>query len=277
MNERDWTEISLVQLPTLPTELHLRSQNIAGSEIFPLHDHPWHQLVYATQGTLMIQLTQAWHVVTPEQAVWIPQGVRHATAALTDATFRTLYISADAIRMRKQVRVLSVSALLRSLIIELDALPADTASNSYRSALHQTILRHLERQPHEEVGLPWPAHPTLRKLCESLYDHPADTRSVADLARAFGMSERTLMRRCHDHLAMPLSLWRQRMRLFRALEWLGQRRSITEVAFDLGYNSTSAFGHMFRTATGLSPSDWRRARGFTGQNSDVLSNISHKG
>ncbi|KEO57180.1 AraC family transcriptional regulator [Thioclava indica] len=269
MSARDWTEISLAQTPSFADELHLRAQNMASGEIFPLHDHPWHQLVYATQGTLMIRLAQAWHVVTPEQAVWIPKGVRHATAALTDSAFRTLYISSDVISMPAQVRVLSVSTLLRSLIMELDGLSSDAMSKNYRSALHQTILRHLERQPHDEVGLTWPAHPALRHLCESLYDHPADTRSVADLARAFGMSERTLMRRCHADLAMPLSLWRQRMRLFRALEWLGQKRSITEIAFDLGYNSPSAFGHMFRTATGLSPSDWRKARGLGVQSSDV--------
>jgi len=269
MSARDWTEISLAQISSLPALLHLRAQNMMGGEIFPMHDHPWHQLVYARQGTLMIRLAQAWHVVTPEQAVWIPIGVHHATAALTDSTFRTLYISTEAIDMPAQVRVLSVSALLRNLIKELDDLPSGGASRSYRSALHQTILRHLEHQPHDGGSLTWPAHPKLRRLCETLYDHPADTRSVADLARAFGMSERTLIRRCHDDLAMPLSLWRQRMRLFRALEWLGQKRSITEIAFDLGYSSPSAFGYMFRTATGLSPSDWRKARGFVGHGSDI--------
>lgn len=264
MISRDWTEIPLVQIPTLPALLHLRAQNMTGGEIFPLHQHPWHQLVYATQGTLIIQLARAWHVVTPEQAVWIPTGIQHATAALTDSAFRTLYIATEAIDRPAQVQVLAVSALLRNLIIELSDVASDVASLSYQSALHQVILRHLERQPHNEVSLPWPAHPTLRRLCETLYEHPADARSIAELAQAFGMSERTLIRRCHDNLAMPLSLWRQRMRLFRALEWLGQNRSITAIAFDLGYSSPSAFGHMFRSSQGMSPSDWRKAQGGQG-------------
>ncbi len=269
MSARDWNEISLAPISSLPALLHLRAQNMTGGEIFPMHNHPWHQLVYATQGTLIIRLAESWHVITPEQAAWIPIGVRHATAALTDSTFRTLYISTEAIDMPAQVRVLSVSSLLRNLIIELDGLPSDAASQSYRCALHQTVLRHLEREPHDEASLIWPSHPKLRQLCETLYDHPADTRSMADLAHANGMSERTLIRRCHSDLAMPLSLWRQRMRLFRALEWLGQNRSITEIAFDLGYSSPSAFGYMFRTAMGLSPSDWRKARGFIGHKSDI--------
>ncbi|MBS0251615.1 MAG: AraC family transcriptional regulator, partial [Proteobacteria bacterium] len=46
--------------------------------------------------------------------------------------------------------------------------------------------------------------------------------------------------------------------LFKAIEWLGIKRTMTEIAFDLGYASPSAFAYMFRMETGYTPSQWQK-------------------
>ena len=40
---------------------------------------------------------------------------------------------------------------------------------------------------------------------------------------------------------MSFGRWRQQARLFAALEMLAQRKSVTEVAITVGYDSVSAF------------------------------------
>lgn len=271
MDRHSWTEIALPGIDTLETCVQLRAQNMARGEAFALHDHPWHQLVYASAGTLTIRLDSAWHVVAPGQAAWLPRGVRHATGALSDAAFRSLYISEDAVAMPAKVQILRVSGLLRELIGALERLPgtAETVPGQtgaaegdarYREALQGCILAHLPRLASAEAALRWPDHRALRALCRALYDRPDDSRTAQSLARAHGMSGRTLARRFRDELNMPFGVWRRQMQLFRAYEWLGQGRPVTAIAMDLGYATPSAFIHMFRTATGMSPSQWRRDR-----------------
>lgn len=264
MDRHSWTEIAVPGIETLETSVQLRAQNMARGELFALHDHPWHQLVHASAGTLTIRLEDAWHVVAPGQAAWLPRGIRHATGALSDAAFRSLYIAENAIEMPGTVQILRVSGLLRELIGALEQLPApgrdDPAQARYRLALQGCIVAHLPRLPPQDAALRWPDHPALRALCRALYDRPDDRRTASALARAHGMSERTLARRFRDDLDMPFGAWRQRMQLFRAYEWLGQGRPVTAIALDLGYATPSAFIHMFRSATGLSPSQWLRLR-----------------
>ena len=51
-----------------------------GSEI-DLHEHAWHQLVYATCGVMICNAAAGRWVVPPERAVWIPARMPHAIRA----------------------------------------------------------------------------------------------------------------------------------------------------------------------------------------------------
>jgi len=59
---------------------------------------------------------------------------------------------------------------------------------------------------------------------------------------------------------MSFGRWRQQARLFAALEMLAQRKSVTEVAIAVGYDSVSAFIEMFRTMLGTTPQTYFRGR-----------------
>ena len=58
---------------------------------------------------------------------------------------------------------------------------------------------------------------------------------------------------------MSFGRWRQQARLFAALEMLAQRKSVTEVAIAVGYDSVSAFIEMFRML-GTTPQTYFRGR-----------------
>jgi len=59
---------------------------------------------------------------------------------------------------------------------------------------------------------------------------------------------------------MSFGRWRQQARLFAALEMLARRKSVTEVAIAVGYDSVSAFIEMFRTMLGTTPQTYFRGR-----------------
>ena len=115
------------------------------------------------------------------------------------------------------------------------------------------ILEQLGRARRLATALPWPTDRRLLALCEALYLDPADERTAEHWARELGMSSRTLTRRFEAELGSTLRSWKQRMRLFRAIEFLCGGMSVTATAMELGYGSASAFVFAFRSEFGSSP------------------------
>jgi len=70
--------------------------------------------------------------------------------------------------------------------------------------------------------------------------------------------------RFRPRLACHLAVGDSRRGLFAALEMLAQRKSVTEVAMAVGYDSVSAFIEMFRTMLGTTPQTYFRG-GVRGQ------------
>jgi AraC-like DNA-binding protein len=253
-----WTTVDVLGLAALPVPVFSRSQNLGARQAFPEHSHRWNQLVYATAGTLTVTVAGARYVITPEQAIWVPTGVRHTTGALSSAEFRNLYIDdAPSLGMPGQCTVYAATPLLRALIVELETMGMRPGEQAYASQLRALVLAQLRRLRAQDFHLPWPASPMLCRICETLLEQPADPRGMEDWGRALGASARTLARRFEREVGMGLRAWRHRLRLFLALQWLCAGRSVTVVALDLGYASPAAFSYMFRQAMGYTPSAWQ--------------------
>lgn len=254
---KDWIAIQVPEIETLPRPVFLRSQSLPARHAFPMHVHRWNQFVYATAGTLMVTVDDSWYVITPEQAIWVPTGVLHTTGALHGAEFRNLYVAdTPGLGMPRSCTVLSVSPLLRALILELVEIEGQGEAEGYADRIDALILDQLHRLKVQDFRLPWPRSHTLRKVCEALYAAPDDPRNVDQWGAEVGASPRTLARRFEREVGISLRAWRHRLRLFRAVEMLGAGRGVTEIALELGYASTSAFTYMFRKEMGCSPTEW---------------------
>jgi len=102
--------------------------------------------------------------------------------------------------------------------------------------------------------MPMPKDPKARKVAELLLKDPADRRDLDALARAVGVSGRTVSRLFPQETRLTFKVWRQRARIIAAIELLGQpRQSIKRVASRLGFASTAAFSFAFRQVTGQTP------------------------
>ena len=84
--------------------------------------------------------------------------------------------------------------------------------------------------------------------------------SVAVVAKAMGMSDRTLQRLLEE-LQLSYSDVLNQLRQELGREYLREPDvSIAEVAFLLGFSDQSAFGRAFKRWTGSSPRAWRVAQ-----------------
>jgi AraC-like DNA-binding protein len=96
----------------------------------------------------------------------------------------------------------------------------------------------------------------LMKIARALLDNPADQRSLSDWAHEVGAGTRTLSRLFPQETGMRFRNWQQQVRLLEALRLLAAGNPVTNVAFDVGYDSPSAFVSMFKQALGKTPGQY---------------------
>jgi len=229
----------------------------SGFEILP-HHHQRAQLIYATAGTMRVSTDDGVWVVPPQRALWMPAGVIHSIVMLGDTTMRTLYVRDDeATAMPTVCRVLSMSPLLRELVVRATELPVQYDESGPAGHVVALILSELQGLQSLALQLPMPRDRRLRGLCQALLDAPGDQRPLEAWAATINTSARTLARRFQSETGLSFGAWRQQARVLEAMGRLGGGAAVTEVAFDLGYESVSAFSAMFHRATGASPSQFR--------------------
>jgi AraC-like DNA-binding protein/quercetin dioxygenase-like cupin family protein len=213
------------------------------------HAHDAHQLIHAALGVMRVTSASATWVVPPGRAIWMPRGQEHAIRCHTGVAFRTVYLSQAPRGLEKRTAVCAVSPLLREILVRVAEDPLASA-NRHLAALLFSELAASDTLP---LDLPTPEDPRLRRLTDSLLSEPSDNRDLADWAKDLGFSRRNLIRRFQAETGMTFRQWRRQARLLAALEALGAGRSVTEAAFDVGYESVSAFVAAFRESLGATP------------------------
>jgi transcriptional regulator GlxA family with amidase domain len=108
----------------------------------------------------------------------------------------------------------------------------------------------LERQPR---SLKMPSDKRLARLCQLMIEHLSDSASIAELGERVGLSERSVIRLFPEETGLSLHRWREQARLMRAFVLTEQGMIVTQVAFELGYSSSSAFSKTLRKQFGGAP------------------------
>jgi AraC-like DNA-binding protein len=101
-----------------------------------------------------------------------------------------------------------------------------------------------------------PRDPRLVKVCTAILRDPGQNEPLDGWADIAGMGRRTFTRIFRRETGVSFATWRQNVRLMEALSRLAVGQPVTTVAFDVGYNSPSAFTAMFRRAFGSAPTQY---------------------
>ncbi len=220
----------------------------------PKHCHERAQFLYASAGVMSVVTPATSFVVPPQRAVWLPAGMMHEVSCRGPVSLRTLYIDPVHETDPGSCRVLEVSDFLKALILEVVKFPAEYDLEGREGKIVWLLLDEIRRMPNAPYHVSMPADPRLARVCQAIIAAPADQRDIDAWSAQIGMSRRTFTRAFRQELGMGFALWRQQVRLMQAVSLLAAGRSITSVAFDVGYESPSAFSAMFHRAFGEPPS-----------------------
>ncbi|WP_433164124.1 helix-turn-helix domain-containing protein [Kribbella sp. CA-247076] len=218
------------------------------------HWHEQHQIVYAGRGVLSVTTDAGSWIAPANRAIWVPAGTLHQHRAYGETALHTIGLTENPLGLDNP-SALTVSPLLRELILAFTSDGGEDTGDrrDERRRLHAVLLDQLRRSPQRPTYLPAPRDPRLAAVCRLLEDDPADNRTLTELGREIGASERTLSRLCKTDLGMTFPQWRTELRLHHALRLLAGGESVTRVAHRCGWASTSAFIDTFRRAFGHTP------------------------
>lgn len=238
-----------------PGPVVARERECPADHVIDWHTHQRAQLLYAVRGVMRVTTAAGVWVVPPQRAVWIPPGIEHHVRAQgTPLSLRSLYIdTSQRDGLPSACSVVTVSPLLRELVLAAMSIPPDPPANSASARLIAVLLDQIEILPAASLHLPVLKDKRLRALSDRLMDDPGDSRTLAEWSSELGASERTLARIFVRETGLTFGHWRQQVRLLDALARLARGDSVTEVAYDLGYASQSAFISMFKKALGKTP------------------------
>ena len=220
----------------------------------------WHKLSYAVRGYLEVVTDDLRRIIPGDRAVWVPAGTEHSEVMRAPLSLRSLYIAPGAASdWPATCRTIAVSPLLRELILHISRIGALDRRVAAQARLVGVLFDLLAAAAEVPLNLPLPRDPRARAFADLVTAEPGADKSLATLARKAGASVRTLERCFSLETGLAVGAWRRRVRLFHALRLLEAGGNVTEVGFDAGYATTSAFSAAFSRQFGRPPSGRRRS------------------
>jgi len=140
------------------------------------------------------------------------------------------------------------------------------ASPLFLQGIAQAIAIHLARNYAETVKEPRSGSPSLpgfrlRQITDWMTENVAEEFNLDRLAARAGLSKFYFNRLFKTATGMSPSRYHINLRMDEARRLLREtKKSVVEVALDVGYANPSHFAQLFRRETGLSPSNYRRQR-----------------
>lgn len=228
------------------------------------HHHPEHELLWGVDGTVAVDIGGERLTVPPFYGLWIPSGRAHRVVNVSATRLTCTWMSSEYTPWSgREVVTLSLSPLLRDMLAHLrlsDAPPTDSMrARRRRAELFAFDL--LDGELDAAWSLPQPTSPQLAALADAMLASPEQEWTVPRAAGFARMSERTLRRRFQAETGMGFAQWRRRQRVHTAIGHLQRGATVAAVAKLLGYRSTSAFGHAYRSVTGHAPAEHIRRMG----------------
>lgn len=227
--------------------------NYSPGWVIATHRHDWHQLLYATTGSMTVTCARVVWMVPPGRAVWIPAGIEHTMRMWGTVAMRSMYFRPEAGAGTTDCQVVSVSPLLRELILRSVELAGLDSREKAEQDLASLIRHEVERAGEGSLQLPLPEDGRAREAAEAVLREPSRKWFANEIARQVGLSERTLERKFAAGTGMSFGVWRQKARLLASLRVLTETRSVTEAALESGYTSVSAYIAAFRQTFGHTP------------------------
>ncbi len=251
--------VSCTSLAASATKTSFAYHQQLGSFYTDWHQHEQGQLIYAENGFVHLRVGDKQLLLPSWYAAWIPANTLHEIwSHSSQLVLRSLSFANDYIPQENldNLVIFPATDLLKEMIRYTSRWELASEETHQEKLFLQTLLSVLpdEMICASQIYLPNTKHSHLSKILVYIHEHLGEKISLAALASQFGYSIRNLSRLFTDQLGMPFSSYCKIARMLNALEQIEQGETrVSQVAFEVGYESVATFSNNFLEVCGIRP------------------------
>lgn len=226
------------------------------------HAHERHQLMYAFSGTLRLEAENGIYLLPPQRAAWIPTGVRHRTTLHNVLSGSVFFAPLLVATEHASVRIISAAPIVREMVqYALRWPPGRNPGDLLAEAFFKTLGLLCVEWIKEEVPFRLPVAKSRQITAAMEYTLiKLESATLEGASGAAALSPRQFRRRFIAESGISWRQFHHQAQMLRAMELLvSPQATVTNVAYEIGFNSLSAFAKSFTRFTGQSPNEFRRS------------------
>lgn len=235
-----------------------------GEVLYPPHVHSKGQLSYVEGGVVRIHTERRSLILPARHYVWLPAGLRHHIEMTGASQVRSLYFYPQDDHTHPFYATPGIYPM-QPLLLEMltfserwngSVTPADRAFHFLAGI--KNILPDISRKA-LPIVLPTTENVRIRPVLRYVNENLFESLDLNSVAHATGYSPRTLSRLFQTTVQVSFLQYLKTLRVVRSIELMLQTdKSISEIAYDVGYANVSSFSKVFYQLTGTRPSDFAR-------------------
>ena len=238
--------------------------------------HDFHQVVLGLDGAMVMTVDGIGQQIDSGSAWLIPAGAQHDYAGIGENRQLVLDLPAASMavpeRLFDRARAVSVDASLKQLVHRIAAsamghTPAadDVSTRRFHwdaaARLCAAMLADAGTTRSATVSGALGAGLDFARIDRWLRAHLSEPLRIADLAAHCGFGMRRFHQLFIEAFGETPHRYLQRLRLDTSITLLSDpRRSLTDIALEVGFGDQSAYTHAFTRRFGLAPGQWRAVR-----------------
>lgn len=226
--------------------------------IFRPHTHSWGQINCVYSGIGSFSSKDRRLIGLPGVGIWFPPHCVHECYNHHQMLFRVMNVAPDICeRLPKEACMLGLTDIFQTVFADFFNRQSQYPVTPEESRLTRVLIDQLKITSTQDYFLPTTTDPILEPIIKHIEQNPADNLNVTHWAKELFTSERTINRKFQRCFGMSYREWRVRLRFLYAVTLLRQDITIEEIAFSLGYSSSSAFISMFQKFAHTTPQRYR--------------------
>lgn len=228
--------------------------------VLPTHQHAQHvQILFAVTGGLQVVTKQSLFMVPKGAGIIIPCGVEHNTLIDPPTDMRVVNLESElnALESVKDCSVIRISPLLAAVVDELATCEHSYSEDSPQARLCRVLLDCINASRVDGLSLPMPMDARIRQIASGLIQAPAEGQGLQYWCSKVGASRRTITRLFVKETGLNFQDYKLRVQIYCSLPLLLEGKSISATAYQVGYDSHSAFSSAFKRVMGVAPNQYR--------------------
>lgn len=233
------------------------SEYIENSKCANSHVHPRAQLISCDTGIMEVVTKNNIWIVNSLQSVWIASNEEHQVYFPNNVKVKTAFIDESKLdNLPKNSFAFETSFFLKSLLEKLVSFSNPKVFTQQQYRVVEVFLDELSDLKPTTTFLPMSQDKKIKIVLDALMNDLSSKHTIDYYANKSSVSPRTLSRLFNKELGMSFGDWKMRLKLMEAVKQLGKKKSVKEIAIDLGYENVSSFITTFKKHFGKTPTNY---------------------